>query len=63
MLQDHTVVEGEYLLEGFVGAFLAQEMQDAGGQHGELPVLHELAQDFLLSVFSSVMLMVQSLMA
>ena len=46
MLQDHAVIDEADILGGVVGlgSLLAQEMQDAGGQDGELAVLDELAQ-------------------
>lgn len=46
MLQDHSVVDEADVLGGVVGLgpLLAQEVQDARGQHGELAVLDELAQ-------------------
>lgn len=46
VLQDHTVVDKANVLRGVVGLgpLLAQQVQDAGGQHSELAVLDELAQ-------------------
>lgn len=46
MLQDHTVVDKANVLGRVVGLgpLLAQQVQDAGGQHSELAVLNELAQ-------------------
>lgn len=46
MFQDHSVVDEADVLAGVVGLrpLLAQEVQDAGGQHSELAVLNEFAE-------------------
>lgn len=46
MLQDHSVVDEADVLGGIIGlgALLAQEMQDASGQHSKLAVLDEFTQ-------------------
>lgn len=46
VLQDHSVIDEADVLGGVVGLgpLLAQEMQDASGQHSELAVFNEFAQ-------------------
>ena len=46
VLQHHAVVDEADVLGGVagLGPLLAQQVQDARGQHGELTVLDELAQ-------------------
>lgn len=46
MLQHHAVVDEADVLGGVagLGPLLAQQVQNASGQHGELAVLDELAQ-------------------